>query len=56
LNKLNTKLGNNISEHYRFEDMKHGFAGARADFSDKVTRARIEEAIDKLSGFFNKVL
>jgi len=39
-------------EHYRFEDVQHGFLGARGDFNDRINVERAMEAIQKTSRFF----
>jgi dienelactone hydrolase len=41
--------------HY-FDDMHHGFVGARANFEDELNRKRANEAIDILVDFFNNTL
>jgi len=40
------------SAHHRFDDMHHGFCGARGDWNDPVQRKRIEEAIAHSKTFF----
>jgi len=52
---LQRKFGSNCG-HRRFDDMNHGFAGARGDFSDPLNRQRVEEVIDILGVFFNRNL
>ncbi|KAI1314414.1 hypothetical protein EDD11_002201 [Mortierella claussenii] len=43
------------SFHYRFDNMPHGFTGARGDFKDPENRKAIFEAIDFLGAYFAKV-
>ena len=52
--RIQERLGADASEHYRFDDMEHGFAAARGDFKDELTRKRVEEVIQHVSKFFNK--
>jgi dienelactone hydrolase len=44
------------SEHYRFNDVHHGFAAARADLKDETNLRDYNRAIDLISEFFNKRL
>ncbi len=44
------------SEHYRFEDMHHGFCAARGDYSDELQARRANEAIRMVSAFFKRNL
>jgi dienelactone hydrolase len=43
------------SEHYRFDDMQHGFCGARGDMNDRNMVKRIYEANMHVQNFFKKV-
>ncbi|CAL8122783.1 unnamed protein product [Orchesella dallaii] len=52
---LQQKFGDNCG-HRRFDDMFHGFAGARGDFSNPLNVQRVEEVIDILGIFFNRNL
>ncbi len=52
---LQEKFGDNCG-HRRFDDMMHGFAGARANFSDPVNRERVDEVIATLGAFFDRNL
>jgi len=52
---LKEKFGNNTG-HRRFNDMFHGFAGARGNFSNPLNRQRVDEVIDILGGFFGRNL
>jgi len=52
---LQQKFGNNCG-HRRFDDMNHGFAGARGNFSDPLNVLRVGEVIDIIGNFFNKNL
>jgi len=52
---LQTKFGDNCG-HRRFDDMVHGFAGARGNFSDPVIQERVEEVITTLAAFFDRNL
>jgi len=45
-----------LSGHHRYDDMSHGFAGARSDFSDPKVRGNVEDVIQRLKGFFKKTL
>lgn len=53
--QLQTKFGNN-SGHRRFDDMTHGFAGARGNFSDPLIQERVNEVITTLGDFFDQNL
>ncbi|ODM98296.1 putative AIM2 family protein C30D10.14 [Orchesella cincta] len=53
---LEQRFGEGKSEHYRYEDMRHGFAGATSDFSNPDVRSRVEDVIEKLNIFFRKHL
>lgn len=53
---IQQRFGEGKSEHYRYEDMRHGFAGATSDFSNPDVRKRVEDVIDKLGGYFRKHL
>jgi dienelactone hydrolase len=44
------------SEHYRFNDVHHGFAGARANLKDETNVREYNRAIGLISEFFNKRL
>jgi len=50
---LQRKFGNN-SGHRRFDDMFHGFAGARGNFSNPLNVKRVEEVISIMGNFFNR--
>lgn len=52
---LQTKFGDNCG-HRRFDDMSHGFAGARGNFSDPLNRERVNEVIATLGAFFDRNL
>jgi dienelactone hydrolase len=52
---LKQKFGNNTG-HRRFDDMFHGFAGARGNFSNPLNVQRVEEVIEILGGFFSRNL
>ncbi|CAL8122785.1 unnamed protein product [Orchesella dallaii] len=52
---LQQKFGDNCG-HRRFDDMSHGFAGARGNFSNPLNVERVEEVIDILGVFFNRNL
>jgi len=52
---IQSKFGDN-SGHRRFDDMPHGFTGARGNFSDPVVRERVDEVITKLGVFFDQNL
>jgi len=52
---LKSKFGDNCG-HRRFDDMFHGFAGARGNFSNPLNVARVEQVIDILGNFFNNNL
>ncbi|KAF7723846.1 hypothetical protein EC973_001571 [Apophysomyces ossiformis] len=43
-------------KHHRFDDMHHGFAAARGNWSDELNRKRATEAIQLTVDFFNQVL
>ncbi|KAG2227850.1 hypothetical protein INT45_002088 [Circinella minor] len=42
--------------HQRFDDMHHGFAAARGDWSDELNKKRATEAIQLTANFFRSVL
>jgi len=44
------------SGHRRFDDMIHGFAAARGNFSDPLNQAHVNEVIDTLGVFFERNL
>jgi len=50
------RLGEENTEHHRFDDMHHGFAAARGDWKDELQRKRAEEAISLVHVFFKKHL
>jgi len=52
---LQEKFGDNCG-HRRFDDMFHGFAGARGNFSNPLNVQRVEEVIDTLGEFFSRNL
>ncbi|KAI9276153.1 Alpha/Beta hydrolase protein [Sporodiniella umbellata] len=41
-------------EHYRFDDMQHGFCAARGNFEDEENKKRATEAIQLTCNFFSK--
>ncbi|RCH91236.1 hypothetical protein CU098_006698 [Rhizopus stolonifer] len=41
-------------EHYRFDDMPHGFCAARGDFDNEENKKRATEAIQLTCNFFSK--
>ncbi|KAI9018483.1 Alpha/Beta hydrolase protein [Phycomyces nitens] len=45
-----------LCEHYRFDDVHHGFAASRADWSNEVVRKRATQAIQLTANFFNKII
>jgi len=49
---LKKNLGESNCAHRRFEDLHHGFCGARGDFSDELNARRVNEVIQLLSSFF----
>ncbi|CAG7731309.1 unnamed protein product [Allacma fusca] len=51
---LQKNLGADKTAHHRFDDMHHGFCGARGDFTDLVNRQRVNEAINLMKDFFRK--
>jgi len=53
---IQRRLGEDKAEHYRYNDMRHGFAGATSDFSNPDIRKRVEDVIEKMSSFFRKHL
>lgn len=50
------KFGRSRTGHRRFDDMPHGFAGATANFSDPINVQRVEEVIDILGGYFDRMI
>jgi len=48
---LQRKFGTNCG-HRRFDDMFHGFSGARGNFSNPLNRLRVDEVIEILGTFF----
>lgn len=52
---LQQKFGDNCG-HRRFDDMSHGFAGARGNFSDPLIQERVDEVISTLGAFFDRNL
>jgi len=52
---LQTKFGDNCG-HRRFQDMSHGFSGARGNFSDPLIQQNVNEVITTLGAFFNRNL
>lgn len=52
---LQSKFGDNCG-HRRFDDMAHGFAGARGNYSDPIIRERVDEVITTLGVFFDRNL
>jgi len=55
LEVLREKFGSNCG-HRRFDDMFHGFAGARGNFSNPLNFERVNEVIYILGGFFHRNL
>lgn len=53
---LNKNVKTHSSEHYRYSEMNHGFAGATGDFSDPKIRQSIDDVISRLGKFFKQVL
>ena len=53
---MKERLGEDCCEHVRFDDMVHGFAAARGDFKDELTRKRVDEVLELLINFFKKHL
>lgn len=49
---LKKNLGENKCAHRRFDDLHHGFCGARGDFADELNGRRVNEVIQLLSSFF----
>ncbi|ORY97565.1 Alpha/Beta hydrolase protein [Syncephalastrum racemosum] len=43
-------------EHYRFDDVHHGFAAARGDWNDEIIKKRATEAVQLTVRFFKKNL
>jgi len=52
---LQEKFGENCGFRL-FDDMNHGFTGARGNFSDPLVRERVDEVITKLGIFFDQNL
>jgi len=52
---LQRKFGTNCG-HRRFDDMFHGFSGARGNFSNPLNRLRVDEVIQILGTFFDRNL
>jgi len=52
---LQEKYGSNCG-HRRYDDMNHGFAGARGNFSDPLNILRVTEVIDITGNFFDRNL
>jgi len=50
---LQQKFGNNTG-HRRFDDMFHGFSGARGNFSNPINQQRVNEVISTLGLFFDR--
>jgi dienelactone hydrolase len=48
--KLQQRLGGSC-KHVRFDDMFHGFAGARGNLEDELNRKRVDEAISLIHEF-----
>jgi len=48
------RLGEDSCVHVRLEDMFHGYAGARGDFTNELNRKRVDETIELLVKFFDK--
>lgn len=55
VSKLPGSIGSKSVAH-RFEDMDHGFAGARGDWSSVEQAQRIREALQLCSNFFDNTL
>jgi len=49
---LKKNLGESNCAHRRFDDLHHGFCGARGNFSDELNSKRVNEVIQLLSSFF----
>ncbi len=49
-------MGEENTGHHRFEDMFHGFAGARGDWKDELQKKRADEAISLVYNFMKKHL
>jgi len=49
---LKKNLGESKCAHRRFDDVHHGFCGARGNFSDELNAKRVNEVIQLLSTFF----
>jgi len=52
---LRNNFGDN-SGHRRFDDMFHGFAAARGNFSDHLNQMHVNEVIRTLGAFFERNL
>jgi len=53
-NIVKEKLGEDSCVHVRFDDIFHGFAGARGDFTNEFHRKKVDETIELLIKFFDK--
>ncbi|KAG1057652.1 hypothetical protein G6F43_000508 [Rhizopus delemar] len=51
---LSKKPFGSLCEHYRFDDMVHGFCAARGDYDNEENRKRATEAIQLTVNFFSK--
>ncbi|OZJ02296.1 hypothetical protein BZG36_05067 [Bifiguratus adelaidae] len=56
MNALKAKPFGDKCKHERFDDVHHGFAAARGDWSDETQAKRATQAIDLTSKFFNEHL
>ncbi|KAI9491664.1 dienelactone hydrolase [Zychaea mexicana] len=56
MNVLAKKPFGDKCAHQRFDDMHHGFAAARGNWSDELNRKRATEAIQLTANFFRSVL
>ncbi|KAI9209883.1 Alpha/Beta hydrolase protein [Polychytrium aggregatum] len=53
---LNAKPFGAKNVHQRFDDMHHGWCGARSDFADPLNAQRTSEAVSILAKFFHNTL
>lgn len=53
---VKANLGADNVEHHRFDDMFHGFCGARGDWKDELQSKRVNDAIALVHTFFKKHL
>ncbi|CAG7820198.1 unnamed protein product [Allacma fusca] len=45
-NVLKDRLGEDNCAHHRFDDIHHGFAGARGDLNQELNRRRVDQTLD----------